>query len=181
MLLIIDNGGEKKRTRSNPPVPRRLSGQDICRNGSLAGPPAVADREQDGPRGPHVRLRQRREDLHHRQRCQDVPIVRSPSVHIGLAAWGHGQMIYAGDFSCALPRLCSLMQRRYSEPNTYIDTPPSNPHNSDELYDDVAFTADPEVCYQRHALCASPEFHLADLQVAVQQSYSATLCVLGAP
>lgn len=38
------------------------------------------------------------------------------------------------------------MQRRYSEPNTYIDTLPSNPHNTDELYDDVAFTADPEVC-----------------------------------
>lgn len=35
------------------------------------------------------------------------------------------------------------MQRRYSEPNTYIDTPPSIPLNSDELYDDVA---GPEVC-----------------------------------
>uniref|UniRef100_A0A3B4B183 PH domain-containing protein n=1 Tax=Periophthalmus magnuspinnatus TaxID=409849 RepID=A0A3B4B183_9GOBI len=30
-----------------------------------------------------------------------------------------------------------LMQRRYSEPNTYIDTPPSFSQNSDELYDDV--------------------------------------------
>ncbi|XP_068439662.1 actin filament-associated protein 1-like 2 [Clinocottus analis] len=37
-----------------------------------------------------------------------------------------------------------LMQRRYSEPNTYIDTPPSIPHSSDELYDDVASIADPE-------------------------------------
>ncbi|XP_068610383.1 actin filament-associated protein 1-like 2 [Brachionichthys hirsutus] len=37
-----------------------------------------------------------------------------------------------------------LMQRRYSEPNTYIDTPPSIPNNSDELYDDVASIADPE-------------------------------------
>ncbi|KAG7227914.1 hypothetical protein INR49_013708 [Caranx melampygus] len=37
-----------------------------------------------------------------------------------------------------------LMQRRYSEPNTYIDTPPSISHNSDELYDDVASIADPE-------------------------------------
>ncbi|GAA6214270.1 actin filament-associated protein 1-like 2 isoform X1 [Lates japonicus] len=37
-----------------------------------------------------------------------------------------------------------LMQRRFSEPNTYIDTPPSIPHNSDELYDDVASIADPE-------------------------------------
>ncbi|XP_051274492.1 actin filament-associated protein 1-like 2 isoform X2 [Dicentrarchus labrax] len=37
-----------------------------------------------------------------------------------------------------------LMERRYSEPNTYIDTPPSIPHNSDELYDDVASIADPE-------------------------------------
>ncbi|XP_071319727.1 actin filament-associated protein 1-like 2 isoform X3 [Trachinotus anak] len=37
-----------------------------------------------------------------------------------------------------------LMQRRYSEPNTYIDTPPSISHNSDELYDDVASLADPE-------------------------------------
>lgn len=41
--------------------------------------------------------------------------------------------------------VCSLMQRRYSEPNTYIDTPPSISHNSDELYDDVASIADPEV------------------------------------
>lgn len=37
-----------------------------------------------------------------------------------------------------------FMQRRYSEPNNYIDTPPSMPHNSDELYDDVASIADPE-------------------------------------
>ncbi|XP_072311851.1 actin filament-associated protein 1-like 2 isoform X2 [Eucyclogobius newberryi] len=37
-----------------------------------------------------------------------------------------------------------LMQRRYSEPNTYIDTPPSFSQNSDELYDDVASLADPE-------------------------------------
>ncbi len=42
--------------------------------------------------------------------------------------------------------LSSLMQRRYSEPNTYIDTLPSISHNSDELYDDVASIADPEVC-----------------------------------
>lgn len=38
------------------------------------------------------------------------------------------------------------MQRRYSEPNTYIDAPPPIPHNSDDLYDDVASIADPEVC-----------------------------------
>ncbi|TMS22000.1 Actin filament-associated protein 1-like 2 [Larimichthys crocea] len=37
-----------------------------------------------------------------------------------------------------------LMQRRYSEPNTYIDTQPSLTLNSDELYDDVASIADPE-------------------------------------
>ncbi|XP_067344342.1 actin filament-associated protein 1-like 2 isoform X2 [Channa argus] len=37
-----------------------------------------------------------------------------------------------------------FMQRRYSEPNTYIDTPPSIPHTSDDLYDDVASLADPE-------------------------------------
>ncbi|CAJ1081035.1 actin filament-associated protein 1-like 2 isoform X1 [Xyrichtys novacula] len=37
-----------------------------------------------------------------------------------------------------------LMQRRYSEPNTYTDTPPSISNNSDELYDDVASIADPE-------------------------------------
>uniref|UniRef100_A0A3P8THS8 Actin filament-associated protein 1-like 2 n=1 Tax=Amphiprion percula TaxID=161767 RepID=A0A3P8THS8_AMPPE len=37
-----------------------------------------------------------------------------------------------------------LMQRRYSEPNTYIDTTPSISHNSDELYDDVASLADPD-------------------------------------
>uniref|UniRef100_A0A3B4B142 Actin filament-associated protein 1-like 2 n=1 Tax=Periophthalmus magnuspinnatus TaxID=409849 RepID=A0A3B4B142_9GOBI len=40
-----------------------------------------------------------------------------------------------------------LMQRRYSEPNTYIDTPPSFSQNSDELYDDVASLPDPEVLY----------------------------------
>ncbi|KAM8729180.1 actin filament-associated protein 1-like 2 isoform 1-T1 [Acanthopagrus schlegelii] len=37
-----------------------------------------------------------------------------------------------------------LMQRRYSEPNTYIDTPPAISNNSEELYDDVASIADPE-------------------------------------
>lgn len=37
------------------------------------------------------------------------------------------------------------MLRRYSEPNTYIDTIPSISQNSDELYDDVASLADPEV------------------------------------
>ncbi|XP_032430191.1 actin filament-associated protein 1-like 2 isoform X8 [Xiphophorus hellerii] len=37
-----------------------------------------------------------------------------------------------------------LMQRRYSESNTYIDTLPSVPQNSDEIYDDVASIADPE-------------------------------------
>ncbi|XP_077358381.1 actin filament-associated protein 1-like 2 isoform X1 [Festucalex cinctus] len=37
-----------------------------------------------------------------------------------------------------------LMQRRYSEPNTYIDALPSAPQNPDELYDDVASIADPE-------------------------------------
>ncbi|XP_033467779.1 actin filament-associated protein 1-like 2 isoform X1 [Epinephelus lanceolatus] len=42
-----------------------------------------------------------------------------------------------------------LMQRRYSEPNTYIDTPPSISHNSDELYDDVASIADPEDAEER--------------------------------
>lgn len=52
-----------------------------------------------------------------------------------------------GCYFCAHLCPCSLMQRRYSEPNTYIDTLPSNPHTSDELYDDVAFTADPEVCF----------------------------------
>uniref|UniRef100_A0A1A8K3U5 Actin filament-associated protein 1-like 2 n=2 Tax=Nothobranchius kuhntae TaxID=321403 RepID=A0A1A8K3U5_NOTKU len=35
-----------------------------------------------------------------------------------------------------------LMQRKYSEPNTYIDTIPSISQNSDELYDDVASPAD---------------------------------------
>ncbi|XP_053269916.1 actin filament-associated protein 1-like 2 isoform X2 [Pleuronectes platessa] len=37
-----------------------------------------------------------------------------------------------------------LMQRRYSELNTYIDTPPAVPLDSEELYDDVASLADPE-------------------------------------
>ncbi|XP_061611479.1 actin filament-associated protein 1-like 2 [Phyllopteryx taeniolatus] len=37
-----------------------------------------------------------------------------------------------------------LMQRRYSEPNTYIDALPSTLQNPDELYDDVASIADPE-------------------------------------
>lgn len=46
---------------------------------------------------------------------------------------------------CVFVCLSSLMQRRYSEPNTYIDTISSISHNSDELYDDVASIADPEV------------------------------------
>ncbi|XP_067285734.1 actin filament-associated protein 1-like 2 isoform X2 [Pseudorasbora parva] len=33
-----------------------------------------------------------------------------------------------------------LMQRRYSEPNTYTDSPPSDPHTCDDIYDDVAST-----------------------------------------
>ncbi|XP_013863040.1 actin filament-associated protein 1-like 2 [Austrofundulus limnaeus] len=37
-----------------------------------------------------------------------------------------------------------LMQRRYSEPNTYIDAIPSISQDSNELYDDVASLADPE-------------------------------------
>lgn len=37
------------------------------------------------------------------------------------------------------------MQRRYSEPNTYIDAIPSISQDSNELYDDVASLADPEV------------------------------------
>lgn len=31
-----------------------------------------------------------------------------------------------------------LMQRRYSEPNTYTDSPPSDPQACDDIYDDVA-------------------------------------------
>lgn len=41
------------------------------------------------------------------------------------------------------PDLCvfvSLMQRRYSEPNTYTDSPPSDPYTCDDIYDDVAST-----------------------------------------
>ncbi|KAJ0015984.1 hypothetical protein NQD34_014275 [Periophthalmus magnuspinnatus] len=45
-----------------------------------------------------------------------------------------------------------LMQRRYSEPNTYIDTPPSFSQNSDELYDDVASLPDPEDVEETEAL-----------------------------
>ncbi|TRY85408.1 hypothetical protein DNTS_016097 [Danionella cerebrum] len=33
-----------------------------------------------------------------------------------------------------------LMQRRFSEPNTYTDNPPSGPENCDDLYDDVPST-----------------------------------------
>ncbi|KAK7134857.1 hypothetical protein R3I93_018081 [Phoxinus phoxinus] len=33
-----------------------------------------------------------------------------------------------------------LMQRRYSEPNTYTDSPPSDPYTCDDIYDDVAST-----------------------------------------
>lgn len=45
-----------------------------------------------------------------------------------------------------------LMQRRYSEPNTYIDAPPSFSQNSDELYDDVASLADPEDAEETESL-----------------------------
>ncbi|XP_061911635.1 actin filament-associated protein 1-like 2 isoform X2 [Entelurus aequoreus] len=37
-----------------------------------------------------------------------------------------------------------LMQRRYSEPNAYIDALPSTPEDQEELYDDVASLADLE-------------------------------------
>lgn len=46
-------------------------------------------------------------------------------------------------FEILEPDLCvfvSLMQRRYSEPNTYTDSPPSDPHTCDDIYDDVAST-----------------------------------------
>uniref|UniRef100_A0A671KHK6 Actin filament-associated protein 1-like 2 n=1 Tax=Sinocyclocheilus anshuiensis TaxID=1608454 RepID=A0A671KHK6_9TELE len=33
-----------------------------------------------------------------------------------------------------------LMQRRYSEPNTYTDSPPSDSHTCDDIYDDVPST-----------------------------------------
>ncbi|XP_016343651.1 actin filament-associated protein 1-like 2 isoform X2 [Sinocyclocheilus anshuiensis] len=33
-----------------------------------------------------------------------------------------------------------LMQRRYSEPNTYTDSPPSDPHTCDDIYNDVPST-----------------------------------------
>ncbi|XP_059387084.1 actin filament-associated protein 1-like 2 isoform X2 [Carassius carassius] len=33
-----------------------------------------------------------------------------------------------------------LMQRRYSEPNTYTDSPPSDPHMCEDIYDDVPST-----------------------------------------
>ncbi|XP_051524052.1 actin filament-associated protein 1-like 2 isoform X2 [Myxocyprinus asiaticus] len=33
-----------------------------------------------------------------------------------------------------------LMQRRYSEPNTYTDSPPSDPNACDDIYDEVAST-----------------------------------------
>nr|XP_061822700.1 actin filament-associated protein 1-like 2 [Nerophis lumbriciformis] len=38
-----------------------------------------------------------------------------------------------------------LMQRRYSEPNAYIDALPSTPEDQEELYDDVASLADLEI------------------------------------
>lgn len=78
-----------------------VSGQDICRNGSLAGPFAVTDWEQDGPRGPHVRLRQRREDLHHSQRCQEFPIVSSLSCTSGCCVSGRVECLQRGKFLCS--------------------------------------------------------------------------------
>lgn len=127
-----------------------LSGQDVCRHGPLAGPLAVTDGEQDRPRGSDVRLRQCWEDLQHRQCCQDFFIVRSSLLSTFKGRWSHLCMhtyrtILKRDLSCVFMCLSSYMQRRYSEPNTYIDAPPSIPHDSDELYDDVASLADPEV------------------------------------
>ncbi len=46
----------------------------------------------------------------------------------------------------------SLMQRRYSEPNAYTDSPPSDPHTCDDIYDDVTSTEnEQEVGESRHA------------------------------
>ncbi|KAM9837249.1 actin filament-associated protein 1-like 2 [Aulostomus maculatus] len=60
-----------------------------------------------------------------------------------------------------------LMQRRYSEPNTYIETPPSIPHDSDELYDDVASIADPEDAEE----CGRPHSETSDV---IEQSKTCT-------
>lgn len=50
--------------------------------------------------------------------------------------------------------LRSLMQRRYSEPNTYIDSLPAIPHSLEDLYDDVAsIEADPEVSSALQRVC----------------------------
>lgn len=59
------------------------------------------------------------------------------------------------------------MQRRYSEQNTYIDTPPSIPHDSDELYDDVASLADPDVRRLIISQCLmNPQQHVCPLNVS---------------
>uniref|UniRef100_A0A673MWB1 Actin filament-associated protein 1-like 2 n=1 Tax=Sinocyclocheilus rhinocerous TaxID=307959 RepID=A0A673MWB1_9TELE len=43
-----------------------------------------------------------------------------------------------------------LMQRRYSEPNTYTDSPPSDPHTCDDIYDDVPSTENEQEVGETH-------------------------------
>ncbi|KAM6897025.1 actin filament-associated protein 1-like 2 [Xenentodon cancila] len=62
-----------------------------------------------------------------------------------------------------------LMQRRYSEPNTYIDTLPSVLQNSDELYDDVASLADPEDAEEESNLPNSEDNNLGECKETCQQ------------
>jgi len=42
------------------------------------------------------------------------------------------------------------MQRRYSEPNTYTDSPPSDPYTCDDIYDDVASTENEQEVSETH-------------------------------
>uniref|UniRef100_A0A3P9JK32 Actin filament-associated protein 1-like 2 n=1 Tax=Oryzias latipes TaxID=8090 RepID=A0A3P9JK32_ORYLA len=61
-----------------------------------------------------------------------------------------------------------LMLRRYSEPNTYIDTMPSISQNSEELYDDVASLADSEDTKENNP----PNLQDGNLQECLQDSNS---------
>ncbi|CAG5906282.1 unnamed protein product [Menidia menidia] len=63
-----------------------------------------------------------------------------------------------------------LMQRRFSEPNTYIDTLPSISQNSDGLYDDVASIADPEDAEENSLPQCEENNHLEHDQISSQDA-----------
>uniref|UniRef100_A0A671KM01 Actin filament-associated protein 1-like 2 n=1 Tax=Sinocyclocheilus anshuiensis TaxID=1608454 RepID=A0A671KM01_9TELE len=61
-----------------------------------------------------------------------------------------------------------LMQRRYSEPNTYTDSPPSDSHTCDDIYDDVPSTENEQEVGETPLPCFYPT-QQASLEARLKQ------------